>query len=64
MGAEIVKAISQPFESAVHNCSQIPSESDCESGYCTTHWKTIGADAETGAALEEIEIQVYEEEVT
>ena len=56
MGAEIVKAVSRPFEPAVHDCSQISSESDCESGCCKAHWKTVGADAE-----QEIAIEVKEE---
>ena len=57
MGAEIVKAVSRPIESAVHDCSQISSESDCESGCCRAHWKTVGADGD-----EEIEIEVNEDE--
>ena len=34
----------------------IASESDCESGCCNAHWKTVGADAE-----QEITIEVKEE---
>ena len=56
MGAEIVKAVSRPFESAVQDCSQISSESDCESGCCKAQWKTLGADSE-----QEIAIEVKEE---
>ena len=56
MGAEIVKAVSRPFESAVHDCSQISSESDWESGCCKAHRKTVGADSE-----QEIAIEVKEE---
>ena len=51
MGAEIVKAVSRPFEGAVHDCSQISSESDCESGCCKAHWKTVGADSEQEATI-------------
>ena len=44
MGAEIVKALSEPFESAVHDCSQLSSESDCKSWCCSCHSKTRAAD--------------------
>ena len=44
MGAEIVKALSAPLESAVHDCTQLSSESDCSSICCTCHSKTVGAD--------------------
>ncbi len=40
----IVKALSKPCESAVHDCAQISSESDCSSGCCTCHTKTIARD--------------------
>ena len=40
----IVKALSKPCESAVHDCAQISSESDCSSGCCTCHTKTIAPD--------------------
>ena len=56
MGAEIVKAVSRPFESAVHDCSQISSESDCESGCCKAHWKTVGADSEQEMTMEVNEV--------
>ncbi len=57
MGSDLVKALSNPFESAVHDCSQISSESDCSSVCCTCHSKTIApdpsSDEETdGAPLE------------
>ena len=56
MGAEIAKAVSRPFESAVHDCSQISSESDCESGCCKAHWKTVGADSEQEMTIEVNEV--------
>ena len=56
MGAEIVRALATPLESAVHDCSQISSESNCESGCCKASWKTVGADADT-----EIEVEIKEE---
>ncbi len=57
MGAEIVKAISRPFESAVHDCDQMSSESDSESGCCKAHWKTVGAAADDM----EIDIKIHGE---
>ncbi len=45
MGSDLVKALSRPFESAVHDCTQISSESDCNSACCTCHSKTTAPDA-------------------
>ena len=42
----VVKALSRPCESAVHDCAQISSESDCSSGCCTCHTKTTATDPE------------------
>ena len=54
MGSDLVKALSNPFESAVHDCSQISGESDCSSGCCSCHTKTIApeADPDAGDGLE------------
>ena len=41
----IVKALSIPFQSAVHECAQISSESDCTfSGCCACHTRTTAPD--------------------
>ena len=40
----IVTALSQPCESAVHDCAQLSGESDCGSGCCYCHTKTIVPD--------------------
>ena len=58
MGNDLVRALSRPFESAVHDCSQISSESDCESMCCTCHSKTIAPDADDS----EIEISIQSKE--
>ena len=46
MGNDLIKALSQPFESAVHDCAQISSESDCNSGCCSCHTKTVAPGAD------------------
>ena len=46
MGNDLVRALSSPFESAVHDCAQISSESDCQSGCCSCHTKTIAPDTD------------------
>ena len=58
MGSDLVKALSRPLESAVHDCTQISSKSDCQSGCCSCHSRTIAPEAdpneetETEAALQ------------
>ena len=52
MGNDLVRALSRPFESAVHDCAQISSESDCDSVCCTCHSKTIAPDAESDEETE------------
>ena len=46
MGNDLIRALSRPFESAVHDCAQISSESDCQSGCCSCHTKTIAPDTD------------------
>ena len=46
MGNDLIRALSRPFESAVHDCAQISSESDCNSGCCSCHTKTIAPDTD------------------
>ena len=46
MGNDLVRALSSPFGSAVHDCAQISSESDCQSGCCSCHTKTIAPDTD------------------
>ena len=46
MGNDLVRALASPFESAVHDCAQISSESDCQSGCCSCHTKTIAPDTD------------------
>ena len=63
MGSDLVKALSQPFESAVHDCTQLSSESDCTfRGCCSCHTKTIAPDSDTepddGSRPEEAEIDI------
>ena len=58
MGNDLIRALSRPFESAVHDCSQISSESDCESVCCTCHSKTIAPEADGS----EIEISIQSKE--
>ncbi len=41
MGSDLVKALSNPIVSAVHDCAQISSESDCNSGGGRCHAKAI-----------------------
>ncbi len=55
MGSDLVKALSQPFESAVHDRAQLSSESDCNSACCSCHAKTIAPEAEEEVA--EIDIK-------
>ena len=47
MGNDLVRVLSSPFESAVHDCTQLSSESDCNSGCCSCHTKTIAPDQDT-----------------
>ncbi len=49
MGNDLIRALSSPFESAVHDCTQISSESDCSSGCCSCHTKTIAPDTDDEA---------------
>ena len=46
MGNDLVRVLSSPFESAVHACAQLSSESDCNSGCCSCHTKTIAPDTD------------------
>ena len=57
MGADLVKAMSTPIQSAVHDCAQISSESDCQSMCCTCHAKTIGPDEDSRDEHGEIDIE-------
>ncbi len=56
MGSDLVKALSNPFESAVHDCARISSESDCNSACCSCHAKTVAADT----ADSEIKVETKE----
>ena len=58
MGSDLVKALSNPFESAVHDCSQISSESDCSSGCCSCHSKTIAPEADPDEGDEETDAEI------
>ena len=64
MGNDLIRALSRPFESAVHDCTQISSESDCSSGCCSCHTKTIAPDPESDEDLrpEETEINIHSKE--
>ena len=65
MGNDLARALSRPFESAVHDCTQISSESDCSSGCCSCHTKTIAPEAETESEPEdqtETEINILSKE--
>ena len=53
MGNDLIRALSRPFESAVHDCAQISSESDCQSVCCTCHSRTIAPDADLDYRSEE-----------
>ena len=54
----IVKALSIPFQSAVHDCAQISSESDCTfSGCCACHTRTTAPDSDTEPDDAEIDIE-------
>ena len=61
MGSDLVKALSSPFESAVHDCAQISSESDCGSGCCYCHTKTVAPDPDTEPDGAEIVIETKED---
>ncbi len=51
MGSDLAKALSQPFEAAVHDCAQLSRDSDCSmSGCCACHSKTIAPEAEDGGS--------------
>ena len=52
MGSDLVKALIRPIESAVHDCAQISSESECQSGCCSCHTKTIAPDDNADADIE------------
>ena len=57
----IAKALSIPFQSAVHDCAQMSSESDCSIGCCACHTKTIAADLDdTEPDDAEIDIETKE----
>ena len=58
MGNDLVRALANPFESAVHGCTQISSESDCSSGCCSCHTKTIAPEAEAESEPEETETEI------
>ena len=58
MGNELIRALSRPIESAIHDCAQISSESDCQSVRCTCHSRTIAPDADDS----EIEISIQSKE--
>ncbi len=58
MGTDLIRALSRPLESAVHDCTQISSESDCSSGCCSCHTKTIAPDTDEP----EVEIDTETEE--
>ena len=63
MGSDLVKALSNPFESAVHDCARLSSESDCDSACCSCHAKTVAADgpeAEPPPADSEIKVETKE----
>ena len=58
MGSDLVKALSNPFESAGHDCSRISGKSDCGmSECCACHTKTTGAESDN-----EVEINVETKE--
>ena len=59
MGSDLVKALSNPFESAVHDCARLSSESDCNSACCSCHAKTVAADG-PDPADSEIEVETKE----
>ena len=58
MGNDIARALSRPFESAVHDCTQISSESDCDSVCCTCHSKTIAPEADPDEGDEETDAEI------
>ena len=58
MGNDLVRALSRPFESAVHDCSQISSETDCSSGCCSCHTKTIAPEADPDEGDEETDAEI------
>ncbi len=58
MDPDLAKALSNPFESAVPDCPQISSESDCISGCRTCHPKTIAPEAAPGSDCEASEAQI------
>ena len=68
MGSDLVKALSNPFESAVHDCARLSSESDCNSACCSCHAKTVAAEeglasgltSEPPPADSEIEVETKE----
>ena len=55
MGSDLIKALSNPFEPAVHDCTQISSESDCSSGCCSCHTRTIAPEADADPDQDEDE---------
>ena len=58
MGSDLVKALSRPIESAVHDCAQISSESDCQSGCCSCHSRTIAPEADPDEGDEETDTEI------
>ena len=58
MGNDLVRALSRPFESAVHDCSQVSSETDCSSGCCSCHTKTIAPEADPDEGDEETDAEI------
>ncbi len=58
MGNDLTKALSQPFESAVHDCAQISSEGDCNSGCCSCRTRTIAPEADAEEEVEETDTEI------
>ena len=58
MGNDIIKTLSQPFVSAVHDGTQISSDSDCNSGCCSCHTRTIAPEADPEEEVEETDTEI------
>ncbi len=62
MGNVLIRALSSPFESAVHDCTQISSESDCSSGCCSCHTRTIAPETDPDDEPGDVEIDTQTKE--